>query len=501
MLKKVLIANRGEIAVRIARALREIGIPSVAIYSDADHLAHHVRVADEAHWIGPAPATESYLDAERILDVAKKSGCDALHPGYGFLSENAEFARACEGRGLTFIGPPTSVLEIAGHKTRARDLMKSAGVPIIPGGSADSLEEATRTAEEIGFPVVLKPVGGGGGKGMRQVDDAAELEREWQSAKSEAERAFLTGEMYLERCLKRPRHVEIQVIGDRQGKLLHLFERDCSIQRRHQKIIEEAPCPILDDDVLGRMCETSLVGAGVLGYYSVGTFEYLLDATTGEFYFLEINPRLQVEHGITELTTGIDVVAKMLRIAADQPLDIDQEQVTRRGHALECRVYAEDPTRGFMPSPGRIERLALPQGPGTRNDEGALGGDEITDHYDPMISKLMTWDSDRSRCLARMLRALGEYAIDGPRTNVEFCARVLSHDDYQAGLYDTSFVAEKLLELTEHALDGLDPAHVAAAAALAHDSARARQSLGEAEAKGPAPWVAQHRAALLGRSA
>lgn len=500
MLDKVLIANRGEIAVRIARALRELRIPSVAIYSDADHLAHHVRVADEAHWIGPSPATESYLDAERILGVAKKCGCDAVHPGYGFLSENADFARACESRGLKFIGPPTSALEIAGHKTRARDLMHAAGVPVIPGGPANSLDEARDTAKLIGFPVVLKPVGGGGGKGMRQVDDEAALEREWQSAKSEAERAFLSGEMYLERCLLRPRHVEVQVLGDREGKLLHLFERDCSIQRRHQKIIEEAPCPILDQDVLERMCETSIVGARALGYHSVGTFEYLLD-TSGDFYFLEINPRLQVEHGVTELTTGVDLVAEMLRVAADQPLEMDQDQITRRGHALECRVYAEDPARGFMPSPGRIARLELPQGPGTRNDEGALGGDEVTDHYDPMISKLMTWGSDRTRCLARMLRALGEYAIDGPQTNLEFCARVLAHDAYRTGLYDTSFVAETLAELTEHTLDGLDPAEIAAAAALAHDTARASQSLDPARANGPAPWIALHRASLLGRRA
>jgi acetyl-CoA carboxylase biotin carboxylase subunit len=500
MLEKVLIANRGEIAVRIARALRELGIGSVAIYSDADRLAHHVRVADEAHWVGPAQATESYLDAERILEVAQKSGCDAIHPGYGFLSENANFARACEARGVKFVGPSPHALEIAGHKTRARDLMQDAGVPVVPGGSAGDLDEARHTAREIGYPVVLKPASGGGGKGMRQVRDEAELEREWQSAKSEAERSFLNGEMYLERCLIRPRHVEIQVLGDRDGKLIHLFERDCSIQRRHQKIIEEAPCPILSPAVLVQMCETSLVGARALGYCSVGTFEYLLDES-GQFYFLEINPRLQVEHGITELTTGVDLVTEMLRVASDLPLTLEQTDVVRRGHAIECRVYAEDPARGFMPSPGRIDRLQLPEGPGTRNDEGALAGDEVTDHYDPMISKLMTWGSDRKQCLARMLRALGEYCLDGPQTNLEFCARVLAHADYQSGQYDTSFVVDKRSELTQHTLDDLDPARVAAAAALAHDAARAQKGGDSTRTVGLTPWIAEHRAALLRRRA
>ena len=361
MFKKVLIANRGEIAVRVARTLREMGISPVAVYSEADRDALHVRVADEAYEIGPAAAAESYLRIDKLMDVARRADCDGLHPGYGFLSENPELPAACEAAGITFIGPPASAMRAMGLKTAAREKMASAGVPVVPGGSADTLEQAKKTAAEIGYPVMLKATAGGGGKGMRLVSSEAELSSALDRAKSEAKKAFGDETVYLEKAIIRPRHVEIQVLGDKHGNVVHLFERDCSIQRRHQKVVEESPCPAIDDAIVQRMGETAVQGAKAVGYYSAGTFEFLLSQDKS-FYFLEMNTRLQVEHPITELCTGFDLVREMIRIAAGEELGFEQADVTRRGAAIECRVYAEDPSTGFLPSPGVIQKLRTPAG-------------------------------------------------------------------------------------------------------------------------------------------
>ena len=380
MFKKVLIANRGEIAVRVARTLREMGISPVAVYSEADRDALHVRVADEAYEIGPAAAAESYLRIDKLMDVARRAGCDGLHPGYGFLSENPKLPAACEAAGITFIGPPASAMRAMGLKTAAREKMASAGVPVVPGGSADTLEQAKKTAAEIGYPVMLKATAGGGGKGMRLVSSEAELSSALDRAKSEAKKAFGDETVYLEKAIIRPRHVEIQVLGDKHGNVVHLFERDCSIQRRHQKVVEESPCPAIDDAIVQRMGETAVQGAKAVGYYSAGTFEFLLSQDKS-FYFLEMNTRLQVEHPITELCTGFDLVREMIRIAAGEELGFEQADVTRRGAAIECRVYAEDPSTGFLPSPGVIQKLRTPAGPGVRDDSGAYEGCTISGNY------------------------------------------------------------------------------------------------------------------------
>ncbi len=496
-MRKVLIANRGEIAVRIARALAEAEISAVAIYSEADQLAHHVRMADEAYPVGPAPAQQSYLDQERILRVAERAGCDAVHPGYGFLSENADFAEACARRGLNFIGPPAQAIRAMGQKISARQRMQAAGVPVIPGGLAHTLEQAKASARKVGYPIMLKPSGGGGGKGMRRLESEVELDSEFANATQEAERAFSDGTMYIEKCLLRPRHVEVQVLGDQHGNVVHLFERDCSIQRRHQKIIEEAPCPILNPELARAMGEVSVSGARALGYYSTGTFEYLLDED-GQFYFLEMNTRLQVEHGVTELTTGIDLVAAMLRVAQGEELGLSQSDINRRGHAMECRLYAEDPAHDFLPSPGRIEQMTLPQGPGTRTDEGAQTGDNVSGYYDPMIAKLLTWGADREQCARRMRRALAETSIEGPRTNLDFLRRVLQNDAFVTGSFDTSFVPTSLMLLLEP--EPIPPERlgdmVSAAALFAHAQAGQIEAERAPRAKELSEWVRQHRRRL-----
>jgi len=492
-LRKVLIANRGEIAVRIARGLREAELTAVAIYSDADSMAHHVRAADEAYRVGPAPAIESYLDAARILDIALRAGCDAIHPGYGFLAENAEFARACTDAGLTFIGPPAAAIDAMGHKVSARKVMQAAGVPVVPGGEAGNLAEAKASARAIGYPIMLKPVAGGGGKGMRKVASEAELELEWETASQEAARAFADGAMYLEKYLESPRHVEVQVLGDQHGNVVHLFERDCSVQRRHQKIIEEAPCPVLTPALAEKMGTTSVEGARALGYFSAGTFEYLLDQH-GNFYFLEMNTRLQVEHPVTEATTGIDLVQAMLAVADGRPLPFAQSDIQRRGHAIECRIYAERPELGFLPSPGPVERMVLPQGPGIRNDEGAESGDTISGYYDPLIAKLIAWGSDRQQCIKRMQRALGDYVVAGTHTNLEYLRRVLAHPLFFRGDVDTSFVERAKADLERPA----EPSEAAlidavAAAALFSHARVTPKATGSAENSQLSEWVRQHR--------
>jgi acetyl-CoA carboxylase biotin carboxylase subunit len=501
VLRKILIANRGEIAVRIARTLREMGITSVAVYSDADREALHVRVADEAYPIGAAPAVESYLRIDKLLDVARRAGCDGIHPGYGFLSENPALPEACEAAGIRFVGPPASAMRAMGLKTAARERMAAAGVPIVPGGSATTLEEARATAARIGYPVMLKASAGGGGKGMRLVEGEAELGAALERARSEARKAFGDDSVYLEKAILRPRHVEIQVLGDREGELVHLFERDCSIQRRHQKVVEETPCPAIDDATVARMGEVAVRGAAAVGYYSAGTFEFLL-AEDGSFYFLEMNTRLQVEHPITELVTGVDLVREMLRIASGEKLAWTQAGIARRGAAIECRVYAEDP-RTFLPSPGTIRTLRTPAGPGVRDDGGAYEGATISPFYDPLVSKLSVWAPTRAEAAARMRRALGEYVVAGIRTNLAFHERLFRHPEFVAGRYDTGFI-----ERNRDALLGPAPLAVedralwaAAIASAAHLEERRTRSNGATPGggAGPSPWVTAHRAALLGR--
>jgi acetyl-CoA carboxylase biotin carboxylase subunit len=497
MFEKVLIANRGEIAVRIARTLREMGIKPVAVYSEPDRDALHVRTAAEAYAIGPALASESYLRIDKLMDVAKRAGATGLHPGYGFLSENPLLAEACEANGITFIGPPASAMRQMGSKTGAREKMAAAGVPIVPGGSAASVEEARQTAARIGYPVMLKAVAGGGGKGMRLVQTESELAAALERARSEAKKAFGDDEVYVEKAIISPRHVEIQVLGDRHGNVVHLFERDCSIQRRHQKVVEETPCPVLPDETARKMGEVAVKGAKACGYFSAGTFEFLL-AKDGSFYFLEMNTRLQVEHPITELVTGLDLVREMVRIARGEPLGYDQSAIQRRGAAIECRIYAEDPARDFMPSPGTIDTLRIPQGPGVRDDGGAYAGATISSHYDPLISKLCVWADNREHAVARMRRALAEYVVGGIRTNLPFHERLFEHPAFITGEYDTGLIErEKATLLHGSRVATSDQQLLAAAIALAaHHSGRKRLLNGGVATGGTSAWVAAHRARL-----
>ncbi len=498
MLKKVLIANRGEIAVRIERTLREMRIPSVAVYSEPDRDALHVRMADEAYPIGPAAASESYLRVDKILDVAKKAGCDGIHPGYGFLSENPSLPEACEASGVTFIGPPASAMRALGLKTAAREKMSAANVPVVPGGPANGVDEARATASELGYPVMLKARAGGGGKGMRLVEHERDMAGALERAQSEAKKAFGDETVYLEKAILRPRHVEIQVLGDREGNLVHLFERDCSIQRRHQKVVEETPCPAIDDSIVQRMGEVAVKGAATVGYFSAGTFEFLLGEDK-QFYFLEMNTRLQVEHPITELVTGFDLVREMVRVAAGEPLGFDQAAVQRRGAAIECRVYAEDPATGFLPSPGTIRDLRVPSGPGVRDDGGAYPGCTISPHYDPLVSKLCVWAPNRARAVERMRRAVSEYVVTGIRTNLSFHEQLFEHPEFVEGRYDTGFIdrhRDRLLGGTRVTAQE----HATFAAAIAVAAHRARESdsngLGSRRVGSTSPWVAAHRASL-----
>ena len=446
MFRKVLIANRGEIAVRVIRACREMGIATVAVYSDVDRGALHVSKADEAYCIGPAAARESYLNIEKILAVAKRSGAEAIHPGYGFLSENAVFARACADSGTKFIGPPASAMECMGSKTRARQTVGQAGVPFVPGSSKGlTLTEAEAVAARIGFPLMIKAAAGGGGKGMRLVRSASELKSAFETARSEAQRSFNDSEVYIEKLIEDPRHIEIQVLGDEHGNVVYLGERECSVQRRHQKVIEEAPSAIVDDDMRRRMGEVAVQAAKSAGYANAGTVEFLVDKDRN-FYFLEMNTRLQVEHPVTELVTGLDLVQLQLRIAYGEKLPFRQEHVTIRGHALECRVYAEDPANNFFPSPGRITRLIQPSGPGIREDCGVYEDWVVPLDYDPMLSKLIAYAPDRAAAVARMKRALDEYFVGGIKTNLSLFRRILDHPDFLAARIDTGFLDRLLAE-------------------------------------------------------
>jgi len=465
MFKKVLIASRGEIAVRIIRACRELGITSVAVFSDVDRAAMHVTKADEAYAIGPATASESYLNIEKIISTAKRCGAEAIHPGYGFLSENSAFARACGEAGIKFIGPPASAMEVMGSKTRARQAVEEAGVPVVPGSTKGlSLAEAGATAARIGFPVMIKAAAGGGGKGMRLVRSEAELKSAFETAQSEALRAFKDGELYLEKFIDNPRHIEIQVLGDEHGNLVYLGERECSIQRRHQKVIEEAPSAIVDQDLRQRMGQVAVQAAKSAGYTNAGTVEFLVDANKN-FYFLEMNTRLQVEHPVTELITGLDLVHLQLRIAAGEKLPFRQQEISIRGHAIECRIYAEDPENNFFPSPGMITRLLQPSGPGIREDTGVYEGWTVPLDYDPLLSKLIAYAPDRPAAIARMRRALGEYFVGGIKTNLPLFRRVLDHPDFANARIDTGFLDRMLASRPEPAgpVDGL--AQVAAISA------------------------------------
>jgi acetyl-CoA carboxylase, biotin carboxylase subunit len=494
--RKVLVANRGEIAVRITRTLREMGIGAVAIYSDADRAALHVRMADEAYPIGPAPAAESYLRVDAVVDVARKTGCDAIHPGYGFLSENPALPEACARAGVAFIGPPAGAMRVMGNKTTARAKMAEAGVPIVPGAQCDTADEATRAAQLLGYPVLIKAASGGGGKGMRLVANGAEMPSAWERARSEARAFFGDDTVYLEKAISSPRHVEIQVLGDRDGRMVHVFERDCSIQRRNQKVVEETPGPAASRDLVERMGAIAVKGAASVGYFSAGTFEFLL-APEGSFYFLEMNTRLQVEHPVTELVTGLDLVREMVRVAQGEPLGLSQEDLVLRGAAIECRVYAEDPST-FLPSPGVIDRLVTPAGPGVRDDGGAYPGCTISSYYDPLISKLSVWAPTRPQALARMRRALSEYLVTGIRTNLAFHQKLLGHPEFEAGRYDTGFIerhSDALLgpSVVPPELRDAVAAAVAVAAARAENEAAARR---RSPGPGPSlsPWVAHHRA-------
>jgi acetyl-CoA carboxylase, biotin carboxylase subunit len=440
MFKKVLVANRGEIAVRVIRACRELRVASVAVFSDVDRAALHVSQADEAYPIGPAAASESYLNTARILEAARRSGADAIHPGYGFLSENAAFARACSDAGLKFIGPPPAAMELMGSKTRARRAMQAAGVPMVPGSSQGlSLAQAETLAATMGFPVMIKAAAGGGGKGMRLVRTDAELRSAFETAQSEAMRAFGDQEVYLEKFIENPRHIEIQVLGDAYGNLIYLGERECSVQRRHQKVIEEAPSAVVDEDLRRRMGAVAVQAASSAGYVNAGTVEFLVDQKLN-FYFLEMNTRLQVEHPVTELVTGLDLVHLQLRIASGEKLPLGQEDVKLRGHALECRIYAEDPENNFFPSPGKITRLVQPSGPGVREDSGVYEGWTVPLDYDPLLSKLIVHAPDRSAALARMRRALDEYFVAGIKTNLGLFRRILRDPDFEAARIDTGFL-------------------------------------------------------------
>lgn len=441
MFKKVLIANRGEIALRIIRTCREMGVLTTAVYSEADALSLHVLEADEAVFLGDSDPSESYLNMEKLVAAAKSTGAEAVHPGYGFLAENPDFVEACEVSGLTFIGPPSKAVRDLGSKTVARRIMTSAGVPVIPGmlDATTDMDALFREAERIGYPVLVKAVAGGGGKGMRIVPRQDELREACLSAMSEAEKAFGNGALYLEKCLESPRHVEFQILADQQGRVVHLCERECSIQRRHQKIIEETPSPALTPSLREAMGGAAVSAAKASGYVNAGTVEFLLEPS-GRFYFLEVNTRLQVEHPITEMTTGLDLVRLQLQIASGSPLAFTQEDVVPRGHALECRIYAEDPENRFFPSPGLVLLHREPSGPGVRNDCGIYEGFRIPVEYDPIISKLVVWAADREAAIRRMVRALERYAVAGVRTTIPFLIDVLESPEFIRGETHTAFI-------------------------------------------------------------
>ncbi len=492
-IEKVLVANRGEIAVRVMRTLREMGIGTVAVYSDADRGSLHVREADEAVLVGPAPSRESYLSIERMVDAARRTGADAVHPGYGFLSERADFARALEHAGIVFIGPRPESMDAMGVKTTARLNMKAAGVPTVPGSEEPIAEEseARAFAERIGYPVMIKAAAGGGGKGMKKCERAEDFASMWASARRESAGAFGDDRLYLERFLEKPRHVEIQVFADEHGNTIWIGERECSVQRRHQKVVEETPSCILDERMRQAMGEVAVRAAKVVRYRGAGTVEFLVDAQRN-FYFLEMNTRLQVEHPVTEMTTGLDLVRMQIEVARGESI-LDQEQVVRRGHAVEARIYAEDPAKGFMPSPGRITYLRVPGGPGIRDDSGVYAGWVVSQYYDPMISKLIAWAPTRDQAIARLIRALAEYTVHGITVNVAYLGAVLDHPAFRSGDYDTLFCQTHAKELVVPP-DGAHEEVALIAAVVAayerdHDEAEALAARAGQSAAGQSSWA------------
>ncbi|MDP1570490.1 MAG: acetyl-CoA carboxylase biotin carboxylase subunit [Vicinamibacterales bacterium] len=458
MISRVLIANRGEIALRIIRACRELGVETVAVYSDADQAAPHVLAADHAVRLGPAPPAESYLNIPALLDAARVSGADAVHPGYGFLSERARFARAVEEAGLIFVGPPADAIERMGSKIGARAIMQEAGVPVVPGEAPEDQSDASlaAAAERIGFPVLIKPSAGGGGIGMKVVRETAGLGDALQAARREALAAFGDGTIYVERLVERPRHVEIQVFADAHGHAVHLFERECSVQRRHQKTIEESPCPVLTPALREQMGAAAVAAARAAGYRNAGTVEFLLDGEGADarFYFLEMNTRLQVEHPVTECVVGVDLVHAQILVAGGAPLPWSQADLTQRGHAIECRIYAEDPAQAFLPQAGPLLLYREPQGPGIRVDSGVVEGGEVSVYYDPMLAKLIVWGETRERARARAIAALQEYPVLGIRTNIPFLLAILRHERFAEATIDTGFLDVNGADIAREAAEG-----------------------------------------------
>ncbi len=495
MFDKILIANRGEIACRVMRTARRMGVRTVAVYSEADASARHVRLADEALLIGPAPAAESYLVSERVIAAARDSGAQAVHPGYGFLSENAEFAQACADAGLVFIGPPVAALRAMGSKSAAKTLLATAGVPLVPGYHGQAQDEATLQAEadRVGYPLLLKPSAGGGGKGMRVVTSAAEFAQALASCKREARASFGDDQVLIERYLARSRHIEVQVFGDQSGRIVHLFERDCSVQRRHQKVLEEAPAPGMSAERRAAMGAAAVEAARAVGYVGAGTVEFIAETdfvASGRFYFMEMNTRLQVEHPVTEMITGVDLVEWQLRVAAGEPLPLAQEQLQIRGHALEARIYAEDPDKGFLPSTGRLLHLAAPENSlHVRIDTGIEQGDEISPHYDPMLAKLIVWDESRDKALSRMLAALARYRVVGVANNIDFLSRVVSSPAFANAELDTALIERERALLLPEATP--PPPQAWLVAALAELLGEARRAALAAKTD-PDPWSPWH---------
>lgn len=449
MIKKILVANRGEIAVRVMRSCRELGIKSVAVFSEADRTSMHVRYADDAVCIGPGPSSESYLVIDKIIDAAKKTGADAIHPGYGFLSEKAEFARRCEKEGIIFIGPPAEAIEVMGDKISARQTMIANGVPVVPGTSEKTAndKEALKIVKNIGLPVIIKASAGGGGKGMRLVREESEIINALNTAKSEAKSSFGDDSVYIEKYIESPHHIEFQILADQHGTVIHLCERECSVQRRHQKVVEESPSPLMTPELREKMGKAAINAAKAVNYVGAGTIEFLADDDLN-FYFLEMNTRLQVEHPITEMVVGVDLVKEQINIADGKKLTIKQKDVVQVGHAIECRIYAEDPDKNFMPCPGRINHISLPSGYGVRIDGYVYEGYEIPMFYDAMISKLITWGSNRKEAIARMKRALFEYKITGVKTSIPFLEKIMDTPDFKNGKYNTHFIENNIEFLT-----------------------------------------------------
>jgi acetyl-CoA carboxylase biotin carboxylase subunit len=489
MFNKVLIANRGEIAVRIIRACRELGVQTVAVYSDVDRAALHVRYANEAYHIGPAPARDSYLRVDRILAVAARSGADAVHPGYGFLAERPDFARAVSEAGLVWIGPPASAMGAMGDKVTARKTVEAAGVPVVPGTELDLHDDALSVAADfVGFPLLIKATAGGGGKGMRLVERQDDFEYALHSARREAEAAFGDGAVYLEKVIEDARHIEIQLLADQYGNVIHLGDRECSIQRRHQKLIEESPSPVVDEVLRRRMGEIAVQAAQAVNYVNAGTIEFLMDRDKN-FYFLEMNTRLQVEHPVTELVTGVDIVKAQIRIARGRRSPLTQDDIQVNGCAIECRINAEDPYNGFLPSIGTVDDITLPTGPGVRVDTGIYEGFQITPHYDPLVSKLICWGETRAEALLRMRRALEEYRIMGIKTNIPFHQRIIDSHRFMAGQFDTTFVENKFSMREDLPPEQARTAAIIATLVAHQESLKAGQLLRlDGEASGQSRW-------------